>query len=111
MGPISTHRGEHLMPTDQGIFIYRRRIRQMIRDLKEGKRMPQPQQIPGKAVRTNGQDTVLFMPQKKDNERDFLRSVGSAVLKQQFDLEKMPLDERDNHIIKNLLKMEKNGQP
>ena len=51
------------------------------------------------------------MPQKKDNDRDFLRSVGSAVLKQQFDLEKMPLDERDNHIIKNLLKMEKNGQP
>ena len=111
MGPISTHRGEHLMPTDQGIVIYRRRIRQMIRDLKEGKRMPQPQQIPGEAVRTNGQDTVLFMPQKKDNERDFLRSVGSAVLKQQFDFEKMPLDERDNHIIKNLLKMEKDSQP
>ena len=29
MGSISTHKGEHLMPTDYGIMIYRRRIRKI----------------------------------------------------------------------------------
>ena len=111
MGPISTHKGEHLMPTDQGILLYRRRIRQLIRDLTDGKRMPQPQQIPGETVRTNGQDTVLYMPQNNKNDRKFLRSIGSAVMKLQFDTENMSLNERDSHIINMLLKMEKNGKP
>jgi len=95
------------MPTDQGILLYRRRIRQLIRDLTDGKRMPQPQQIPGETVRTNGQDTVLYMPQNNKNDRKFLRSIGSAVMKLQFDTENMPLNERDSHIINMLLKMEK----
>ena len=108
MGPISTHKGEHLMPTDQGILLYRRRIRQLIRDLKNGKKMPQPQQVLGEAVRTNGQDTVLLMPQKSDDDRKFLRTVGSVVLNLQFKAEKMPLIERDRFIIDELAKMEKN---
>jgi phenylpropionate dioxygenase-like ring-hydroxylating dioxygenase large terminal subunit len=108
MGPISTHRGEHLMPTDRGISLYRRKIRQLIQDLTNGKRMPQPQQISGEAVRTNGQDTVLLMPQNNENDREFLKVVGSTVLNLQFDSESMPLDERDNHIINQLSKMEKN---
>ena len=29
MGSISSHKGEHLMPTDKGIMIYRRRIRKL----------------------------------------------------------------------------------
>ena len=108
MGPISAHRGEHLMPTDRGISLYRRKIRQLIQDLTNGKRMPQPQQISGEAVRTNGQDTILLMPQNNENDREFLKAVGSTVLNLQFDSESMPLDERDNHIIKQLSKMEKN---
>lgn len=110
MGSISTHKGEHLMPTDRGILLYRRKIRQLIRDLTDGKKIPQPQQIPGEAVRTNGQDTVLFMPQKYKNDREFLRSIGQAVMKLQFDSENMSLTERDTHIIDELLKMEKSGK-
>ena len=106
MGPISTHKGEHLMPTDQGILLYRRRIRQLIRELQNGKRMPQPQQVPGEAVRTNGQDTVLLMPQKNDDDRKFLRNIGSDVMDLQFKAENMPLIERDRFIIDELAKME-----
>ena len=109
MGPISTHKGEHLMPTDKGILLYRRRIRHLIDDLTNGKRMPQPQQIPGETVRTNGQDTVLLMPKKNENDREFLRSVGLAVMQLQFDSENMPLEERDIHIINELSKMEKSN--
>ena len=96
------------MPTDQGIMIYRRRIRKLIEELKEGKPMPQPQQIPGDIVRTNGQDTVLHIPRRNDNDRKFIKSIGSAVMKLQFDAEKMELGERDNHIINKLVEIEKN---
>ena len=57
----------------------------LIKDLINGKIMTQPQQIPDEAVRTNGQDTILNMTQKKVNDRKFLRSIGSDVLKIQFD--------------------------
>ena len=33
MGSISSHKGEHLMPTDYGVMIYRRRIKKLIRSI------------------------------------------------------------------------------
>ena len=109
MGSISTHKGEHLMPTDKGVMIYRRRIRKLIKDLEKGKQPPQPQKIKGQVVRTNGQDTVLKAPKKKNNDKEFVKSICLSVMNMQFDLEDMPLKERDNNIIKNLYKMEKEG--
>ena len=108
MGVISKHKGEHLMPTDKGIMLYRRKIRKLIKDLENGEKTPQPQQIPGEAVRTNGQDTVLKIPQKETNDRKYIRSIGSEVMKMQFEAEKMPLDKRDNYIMDKLNIMEQN---
>ena len=107
MGKISKHKGEHLMPTDKGILVYRRRIRQLIKDLENGKKMPYPQQVPGEAVRTNGQDTVLRIPQKESDDRKYIRTIGSAIMKMQFEAEEMPLDQRDKFIIDELAGMEK----
>ena len=70
--------------------------------------MPQPQQIHGEAVRTNGQDTVLKIPQKETNDRQYIRFIGSEVMKMQFEAEKMPLDKRDNYIMDKLNFMEQN---
>ena len=109
MGSISTHKGEHLMPTDKGVMIYRRRIRKLIKDLEKGKQPPQPQKIKGQVIRTNGQDTVLKAPKKNNNDKEFVKSICSSVMDMQFHLENMPLKERDNNIIKNLQKMEKEG--
>ena len=109
MGSISSHKGEHLMPTDRGVMIYRRRIRKLIKSLKEGKEPPQPQKIKGEVVRTNGQDTVLRAPKRNKNDKEFVKLICSSVMKMQFDLEDMPLKKRDNDIIKNLHKMEKSG--
>ncbi len=108
MGSISNHKNEHLMPTDRGIILYRRKIRELIKDLNEGKKVPQPQQVSGQPVRTNGQDTVLFMPKKNEDDRDFLRFIGSSVLKIQFDAETMSLDERDLYIFTKLKELEEN---
>ena len=96
------------MPTDKGILLYRRHIRKLINDLKNGKKMPQPQQVPGESVRTNGQDTVLYMPKNNIDDREFLRSISSNILNMQFEAEKMSLNERDQYIFAKLNEMEKN---
>ncbi len=110
MGPISQHKGEHLMPTDRGISLYRRRIRRLVRDLHDGKPLPRPQQLPGEPVRTYGQDTVLKLPMRNSiDDRKLLRQAGAAVMEMQFEAEAMPLDERDAFIIARLREMEATG--
>jgi len=109
MGSISSHKGEHLMPTDKGVMIYRRRIRKLSKDLQEGKDPPQPQKAKGQVVRTNGQDTILKAPKKNNNDKEYVKSICSSVMNMQFNLEDMPLKERDNGIIKNLQEMEARG--
>ena len=108
MGAISAHKGEHLMPTDYGVMVYRRRIRKLVKSLEEGKEPPQPQKK-GDIIRTNGQDTVLRIPKRNIDDRKFIKSIGSAVMKIQFDAEKMSIKDRDNHIINKLSNMEKKG--
>ena len=109
MGSISSHKGEHLMPTDKGVMIYRRRIRKLIKSLEDGQEPPQPQKIKGEIVRTNGQDTVLKAPKRNKDDREFVKKICSSVMKMQFELEDMPLKERDKNIISNLHKMEAIG--
>jgi nitrite reductase/ring-hydroxylating ferredoxin subunit len=109
MGSISSHKGEHLMPTDQGVMIYRRRIRKLSKDLEEGKDPPQPQKIKGEVVRTNGQETVLRAPKRNKKDKEFIKSISSSIMKMQFDLEDMPLKKRDSSIMKNLHEMEQRG--
>ncbi|GIT36084.1 MAG: hypothetical protein Ct9H300mP5_5530 [Candidatus Pelagibacterales bacterium] len=65
MGVISAHKGEHLMPTDYGVMIYRRRIRKLVKNLEEGKEPPQPQQKKGDIIRTNGQGKSIKSTKKK----------------------------------------------
>ena len=43
------------------------------------------------------------------DDRKFIKSVGAAVLKLQFETEKIPNKDRDSFIIKELSNMEKNG--
>jgi len=77
--------------------------------LRECKKPPQPQQKKGDIIRTNGQDTVLRVPKRNIDDRKFIKSIGSAVMKLQFDTEKMSIKDRDSYIINKLSNMEKNG--
>ena len=69
----------------------------------------QPQKNKGDIIKTNGQDTVLRVPKRNIDDRMFIKSIGSAVMKLQFDAEKMSIKDRDNHIITKLSKMEEKG--
>ena len=97
------------MPSDNGIMIYRRRIRKLIKSLEEGKEPPQQKKKKGETIKTNGQDTVLRIPKRNMDDRKFIKSIGSAVMKMQFNFENMPLKERDKLIINNLSEIEKSG--
>ncbi len=109
MGPITTHRGENLMPTDRGISLYRRRIRKQINALKSGTLPPQPVNPEGLSVRTYGQDTVLNFPAKGNDDTAYLLRIGEAVMNIQFDHENDPNDVRDSSIIEKLKTLEANG--
>jgi phenylpropionate dioxygenase-like ring-hydroxylating dioxygenase large terminal subunit len=109
MGFVSAHKGEHLMPTDYGVMIYRRRIRNLVKSLKEGNEPPQPQKNNDEVIKTNGQDTVLRIPKRNIDDRKFIKSVGSTVMKLQFDSENMSIKDRDNSIINKLKKIETSG--
>ena len=110
MGPISTHKGENLMPTDRGISLYRRRVRKQIRDLSKGIQPPQPVRFGDLSVRTYGQDTVLNLaPQDQDNDRPYLAKIGEIVMNEQFVHEMKSNDERDHAIIERMKEIEAQG--
>jgi len=107
MGTISTHRGEHLMATDRGVSLYRRRIRREIRNLGEGGSPPQPVSQDGASVQTYGQDTVVRAPLRPSDDRPFLHELGKKVMDLQFAEEGRPDTARDNDIIQGLKDLEK----
>lgn len=110
MGPISTHKGENLMPTDRGISLYRRRIRKQIRDLSAGKEPPAPVSPEGMSVRTYGQDTVLNLPVKADeDDQQYLQRITEAVMDLQFAAEGLEDAARDEKIIQALKNLETHG--
>ena len=110
MGPISTHKGENLMPTDRGISLYRRRVRKQIRDLAEGIQPPQPVHPQGLSVRTYGQDTVLNLPPEiNENDRAYLAKIGEVVMDAQFVHEEKNNNDRDQAIIERMKEIEAQG--
>ena len=90
-------------------MVYRRRIKKLIKNLEEGEEPPQPQKSKGDIIKTNGQDTVLRVPKRNIDDRNFIKSIGSAVMKLQFDAEEMSIKDCDNHIITKLSSMEEKG--
>ncbi len=111
MGPISTHWGENLMPTDRGISLYRRRVRQAVRDLaRDGVEPPQPVKHGDASVHTYGQDTVLKLPPREgEDDRAYLKRIGEAVMDLQFDVEDWSDETRDLEIISRLKALEAGG--
>ena len=49
------------------------------------------------------------MPKRNIDDRKFIRSIGSAVMKLQFDAEKMSIKERDDYVISKLTSIEEKG--
>ena len=96
------------MPTDQGIMAYRRHIKKSIEELKEGKEPEQPKKYVD-TIKTYGQDTVLKAPKRNIDDKKLLKSIGSHIMKLQFETENMSMKDRDQAIFKKLSEIEKKG--
>lgn len=110
MGPITIHRNEHLAPSDKGIVMMRRRLRDEIRTVQRGERPRLPTDLREKSIPTYGGDTVLHLPMPKDaDEGKALKAVASRVMQAQFAAQSLEGAERDEAVIASLREIEANG--
>ncbi|MEX2202285.1 MAG: aromatic ring-hydroxylating dioxygenase subunit alpha [Dongiaceae bacterium] len=110
MGEITIHKNEHLVPSDRGIALMRRVLRQQIRDVKNGARAKQPVDAGPMPVNTYGSDTVLHLPpQPGRDDGEFLREVGNKVMTIYHEADHLRGDARDNQIFERLRALEAAG--
>ena len=109
MGRISEHDKEHLVPSDKGIVLYRKRLRRLIRGLQDGTAPPQAVTMRRRAIPTYGGDTVLRRPAGGGDDRAALRAVGEAVMAVQFGAEELDAPDRDATVIDRLKQLEAEG--
>lgn len=69
-GPIAVHGYEHLTSTDRGVTMFRKMVKQGIRDVKAGKDPKGVIRTPHDRIQTYAQDTVLRIPKAKTDEAD-----------------------------------------
>lgn len=78
-GPITVHAREHLGHTDQGVALYRRRLRRAIRRMVEGGTPQQPTAGVTNPVPTYGGDTVLRAPMRHNDDRAWMSELSKRV--------------------------------
>lgn len=84
--PIAVHAKEHLVPSDRGVAMFRRLLRQQIRALKSGDQKPNPSR-PKELIRTYAQDTILRIPPAASGaeaDRKLLLETGRRVFHGQY---------------------------
>ncbi len=106
MGPIADQKMEHLVPSDKGIMLYRKRLRQLCRDLDAGARPGRVEDFWTNPVPTCGGDTVLRIPADPQDDRRRLNEIGERVMQIQFDAESLGGDARDHAVIDALVALE-----
>ena len=103
MGSISDHEKEHLVSSDRGVALYRRRIRRLCKELENGKLPPQPADLGNGVVNTHGSDTVVHAPSASADE-DYLelREINDRVMEIIFAGDGLNGTERDRDIMHKL---------
>jgi len=106
MGTIADQEMEHLVPSDQAIIQYRKKIRKLCRELEQGKNPPQVTGLWPNPIPTYGGDTVLRVPSNGADDGELLRRVGERVMQIQFEAEIIHGRERDQQVIEGLKSLE-----
>ena len=78
-GPITVHAGERLATTDKGVALYRRMLRQAIRNLAAGDEPPQLRAGPDGRVPTMAGDVIVRVPVSNGDDAELQRTVGREV--------------------------------
>ncbi len=106
MGRIADQKMEHLVPSDTGIMLYRKRLRRLCRDLENGIEPAHVTTGNGRPVPTYGGDTVLRLPRDPVDDRAALMAWGERFLQVQYDADELPEAERVAGVIDALRALE-----
>ena len=110
MGPITEHDKENLVPSDKGVVLYRKRLRELARALQRGDEPPHCRDFwPEGPIPTYGGDTVLTLPANGGDDQALLRKAGQAVMQAQFEAEGLPESDRVAQVIAALKNLEAKG--
>ena len=86
------------VPGDEGVRIYRRKIRRMCQELAEGNEPPQPVSLASGTIPTYGSDTVLVRPAQGEQDDELLRTTNDQVMGILFDADRYTGEQRDTFI-------------
>ena len=110
MGRITAHAGEHLAPSDKGVALMRRRLREQIAAVAAGER---PLRVTDRApapVPTYGGDSVLAIaPDGEADESERFSRLAHTFMQTQFDADALPEPERISYVTERLRAMETDG--
>ena len=110
MGPITVHRNENLAPSDKGVALMRRRLREQIRGVANGEQPRRATDLALTPVPTYGGDTVLNMPRRNaEDESEELSRLAHAFMDLQLEADAMPESQRLEFVTNGLKKLESAG--
>ena len=110
MGPITIHANENLAPSDKGVALMRRRLREGIRKVAAGGApMHVTEQRPN-PVPTYGGDTVLAMPRVgNDDESALLSRLAHRLMEIQYAADDLEEPERVALVTREMRQIEDGG--
>ena len=110
MGRITVHDEEHLAPSDKGVALMRRRLREQVRGVAAGERALRVTDLAPNPVPTYGGDSVLTLPRGGGtDESEPFRRLAHAFIQMQFDADALPEPERVAFVTERLRALEANG--
>ena len=110
MGRITVHDEEHLAPSDKGVAVMRRRLREQIRAVAAGKQPLRVTDLAPNPVPTYGGDSVLALPRDGEgDESERFSRLAHAFMQMQFDADALPEPERVAFVTERLRALEAAG--
>ena len=110
MGPITVHRNENLAPSDKGVALMRRRLREQIRGVAQGEQPSRATDLALSPIPTYGGDTVLNIPRRSaEDESEGLSWLAHAFTDLQFEADAMSESQRVEFVTERLQMLESAG--
>ena len=111
MGPITVHAEENLAPSDKGVALMRRRLREQIRAVAAGERPLRVTDLGANSVPTYGGDSVLALPPDGDaDESERFGGLAHAFMQMQFEADALPEPQRGAYVVERLRALEESGE-
>ena len=110
MGSVTIHQNENLAPSDKGIALMRRRLREQIRTVAQGGAPLRVTDLRHSPVPTYGGDSILNLPQKTEDEAVFLSQLAHELMDAQYAVDDLPESERVAYVTDTMQAIERRDE-